>query len=606
MGQELPVAFGAQDRRFDETANVQPARACRPSDLFQYLAMDLRIAHDSAPAHLFSSCFKLRFDERDHFTPGSEEGRHPSLPHHSREDDLERNEGYVNRDDLCHFRHAVQVADVHPFHDNDARVLPNLPRQLPVADVDGIHARRTALKQNVGEPAGRGADVRTNTPTDCNGKSVERRRQLESTPADVWQRLPQLEEDVFRHWSSGLGDHPARYLHFAGKDEGAGAFACFDQPALHEEDIETFLAHDLRIGERWAKVNAVRTDRLSIPKSLKLSYTCDSGRRVMSQPVEKDTVPNNLELRSRVRPVSATTLLLSLIREMRPRQWPKNGLLFLPLLFTLGEYWQPFSETMWRFLGVSLVAFALFCALSGLVYIVNDIVDIDRDRAHPTKRNRPLASGALPLPAAVAAGAAILAIGLPASFLLGLSFGLVAVAYLVLQFAYSLWLKNIVLIDVFAIAAGFVLRTIAGAAVLGVQISPWLFVVTTVASLFIGFGKRRQELVLLETGAANHRASLRDYSLELLDQIIAVTIASVIMSYSLYTFSAENLPKNHAMMVTIPFVLYGLFRYLYLIHLQGQGGSPEEILLRDKPTLIAAALWGLTVALILATRNWGL
>lgn len=287
------------------------------------------------------------------------------------------------------------------------------------------------------------------------------------------------------------------------------------------------------------------------------------------------------------------------LRTMRPRQWSKNILIFGGFLFTLGEYWKLFSPAMWRYLLISAGAFVVFCGLSGMIYIVNDLVDIDKDRAHPTKRNRPLASGALSVPVAVGAAVVLGAVALPAAFLINPLFGIVSLCYVILQFAYSFWLKNIVLIDVFGIAAGFVLRVVAGAAALSVPISPWLYVVTTVASLFIGFGKRRAELELLQEAAVNHRASLRDYSLGLLDQIIAVTIASTIMAYSLYTFSAPNLPNNHTMMLTIPFVLYGMFRYLLLVHVKGQGGSPEEILLRDKPMLIAAALWTLSVGVIL-------
>lgn len=291
--------------------------------------------------------------------------------------------------------------------------------------------------------------------------------------------------------------------------------------------------------------------------------------------------------------------LVQIIRLMRPRQWPKNILIFGALLFTLGEYWKLFTPTMWQFLLVNAAAFVIFCALSGLIYIVNDIVDVEKDRAHPTKRNRPLASGALSVSVAISAAVVIGLVALPAAFLINQWFGLVSVTYVVLQLAYSFWLKHIVLIDVFAIAAGFVLRIVAGAVALSVPISAWLYVVATVASLFIGFGKRRAELELLQDEAANHRASLREYSLELLDQIIAVTIATTIMAYSLYTFSAENLPKNHAMMFTIPYVLYAMFRYLYLVHIKHQGGSPEEILLRDKPMLFAVTLWALTVGAIL-------
>jgi 4-hydroxybenzoate polyprenyltransferase len=251
------------------------------------------------------------------------------------------------------------------------------------------------------------------------------------------------------------------------------------------------------------------------------------------------------------------------------------------------------------------------------VYIVNDLVDVEKDRAHPRKRLRPIASGKLSRGAAISAAVAILAIALASSILLdrlsaslpyptgspvfpfAFPFSLVAITYLILQIAYSFLLKNIVIIDVFAIAAGFLLRAVAGGVVIQVPISPWLYVVTVLLALFIGFGKRRNELLLLEGAAANHRAILRDYTADLLDQILSITAASTVIAYSLYTFSAENLPRNHAMMLTIPFALYGIFRYLYLIHVKNEGGSPEEILLRDRPFLAAAVIWAITVGVIL-------
>ncbi len=304
------------------------------------------------------------------------------------------------------------------------------------------------------------------------------------------------------------------------------------------------------------------------------------------------------------------------IREMRPRQWPKNLFVFLPMLFTVRQYWSPFSPSMWIFLTLTVGAFIVFCLASGFVYFLNDLVDVENDRAHPRKRNRPIASGALPERVARPVAVVILLLTLASAVALDLfsqtfpypagapivpfrfAFTLVTVLYLLLQVAYSFSLKHIVIIDVFCIAAGFVLRAVAGAAILQVPISPWLYVLTTLLSLFIGFAKRRNELVVLEDNARNHRAILEEYSPQLLDQMIAVTMACTAIAYSLYTFTAENLPKNHAMMLTIPFALYSIFRYMYLIYIKNEGGSPEEALLRDRPLLIAAVLWGLAVVAI--------
>ncbi len=310
-------------------------------------------------------------------------------------------------------------------------------------------------------------------------------------------------------------------------------------------------------------------------------------------------------------------MLKYILKSMRPRQWPKNGILFLPLLFTLRQYWRPFTPEMWRFFALAVAGFVIYCLLSGVVYIINDLVDVEKDRAHPRKRLRPIPSGKLSRRDAVRATTIILILALAASMLLDVlsqsfpfpsdapvlpvpfPFTLVGGAYLVLQIAYSFYLKNIVIVDVFAIAAGFLLRAVAGATVIQVPISAWLYVVTILGALFIGFSKRRNELVLLEGAASNHRAILKEYSPELLDEMISVTTASTVISYSLYTFTADNLPRNHAMMATIPFVLYGIFRYLYLVHVKNEGGSPEELLLRDRPLLASIVLWGISVVAIL-------
>jgi 4-hydroxybenzoate polyprenyltransferase len=280
-------------------------------------------------------------------------------------------------------------------------------------------------------------------------------------------------------------------------------------------------------------------------------------------------------------------MLVNLLKTMRPKQWPKNVFIFTALVFVEKLFTpSPLLKT--------IAAFILFCLTSSAVYLINDVVDIEKDRQHPTKRLRPLASGQLKPSAAIAA-----LVTLPLSFLLDPYFGLVALAYLLTMIFYSFVLKNIIILDVLTVAAGFVLRAVAGAVVISVPISPWLYVCTTLLALFIGISRRRHELVLLAENANEHRASLDEYSLPLLDQMIAVVTSATIIAYSLYTFSAPNLPPNHAMMLTIPFVLYALFRYLYLIHVENKGGTPEEIFLSDLPMMVTLGLWALAVIAVL-------
>jgi 4-hydroxybenzoate polyprenyltransferase len=293
-------------------------------------------------------------------------------------------------------------------------------------------------------------------------------------------------------------------------------------------------------------------------------------------------------------PRKTTDTLLGLIQAMRPQQWVKNVVIFAALIFDrqLGlNNLQPMLRT--------LAGFIIFCLLSGVVYIINDIADVEADRAHPKKRYRPIASGRLPIPFALISAVVILAIILPVSYWLSPAFAAVALGYFLLNLAYSKWIKHIAILDVFAIALGFVLRVAAGVTLIQVaRFSPWLYVVTTLASLYIGFGKRRAELGLLADQANSHRKVLSGYTLPMLDQYITIVSATTIMAYSLYTFSAPNLPNNHAMMLTIPFVLYGVFRYLYLVQIQGGGGAPEEILFRDRPLQVTVLLWGATVLFI--------
>ena len=277
----------------------------------------------------------------------------------------------------------------------------------------------------------------------------------------------------------------------------------------------------------------------------------------------------------------------SLLVALRPRQWTKNGLLFIALAFTLNLQ-QP------GLLLRTLAAFACFCALSSAGYLLNDVVDVEADRAHPSKRLRPIAAGQVPVSLALGLGIGLVVVGLGGAFLLGLLFGLLALAYTLLTAVYSTTLKHIVLLDIFGLAGGFVVRAAAGAVAIDVPISPWLYIATLLGALLIALGKRRTELETLGVEAAvGHRRNLESYSLEFIDQLIVVISSAALMTYALYTFSAENLPRNHSMMVTIPVVLYGLFRYLFLVRQGDVGASPEDLLFRDRPLLIAVALWAL-------------
>lgn len=279
----------------------------------------------------------------------------------------------------------------------------------------------------------------------------------------------------------------------------------------------------------------------------------------------------------------------ALLKTMRPRQWTKNGFVFFALIFDK----QLFQlEAFLRTLG----GFALFCLISSVVYLINDIADIEADRKHPEKKRRPLPSGKLPVKVAWAAAIGLTVVVLPLGWLLAPAFAGVLAAYLIINLAYSKWLKHIPIVDVLVIAAGFVLRVHSGVTLIDVErFSPWLYVVTTLGSLYLGFGKRRAELSLLDQGAGSHRRVLDGYTIPLLDQYVTIVSAATILAYSLYTFSAPNLPENHSMMLSIPFVVYIIFRYLYLIQVTHETGSPEEVLLKDTPIQTAIILLGLTV-----------
>jgi 4-hydroxybenzoate polyprenyltransferase len=282
-----------------------------------------------------------------------------------------------------------------------------------------------------------------------------------------------------------------------------------------------------------------------------------------------------------------------IIKTMRPRQWPKNVFVLAALVFDR-QLDSP------RPLLVTLAAVLLFSFTSSLVYIINDLEDIEADRQHPKKRHRPLASGKLSKTTAILTGVGLALIVFPASFFLNVGFGLIISSYFLVMLAYSKWLKHVPLIDVMVIAAGFVLRVAAGVVLIETQrFSPWLFVTTTFLALFIGLGKRWAEIFLLQSEASGHRKVLDGYTMELLDQLLTIVLSSTLLTYCLYTFSSPITPGNHSMMLTIPFVIFGLFRYLYLIRVDHIGGAPEEIVLTDRPMQAAIGLWGLTVLIIL-------
>jgi 4-hydroxybenzoate polyprenyltransferase len=286
-------------------------------------------------------------------------------------------------------------------------------------------------------------------------------------------------------------------------------------------------------------------------------------------------------------------MLVPLIKTMRPKQWSKNIFVLAALVFDV-------KLVVPHFLLKSLLAVVIFCAISSVVYLVNDLVDIEKDRQHPAKRERPLASGQLSPTVAVVAAVVLVAVSLPAAYLLDWEFAAIATAYLVLMTLYSFWLKNIVIVDVLVVAAGFVMRVIAGVVLINTaRFSPWLYLCMVFLALFIAISKRRHELVLLEEQANAHRTIFEEYNLTLLDEMTRLVTACAAMAYSLYTFSAPNLPPNHAMMLTIPFVLYGLFRYMYLVHVKNLGGEPEELVLQDRPLLLTVGLWGLMVVVVL-------
>jgi 4-hydroxybenzoate polyprenyltransferase len=285
---------------------------------------------------------------------------------------------------------------------------------------------------------------------------------------------------------------------------------------------------------------------------------------------------------------SSIGLPAAYVRLVRPKQWTKNGFVLAGVVFS-GEVLQTSS------VAAALLAFGAFCALSGAVYAANDILDVAEDRKHPTKRFRPVASGEIPIRVAAFYAVLLAVFGLALAFFVGFGVGLAGLAYLILQAVYTPVLKHMAVLDVMSISVGFVVRALAGAAAVGVPISPWLVVGTGLLTLFLGFSKRRYELFVLGEGARTHRKNLKDYSVEMLDQMMNIMVAATIIAYTMYTFFAYN---SSYMMASIPFVIYGVFRYLLLVHRDG-GGDPDTLLLSDRPLQVTLLLWLAVVITVL-------
>jgi 4-hydroxybenzoate polyprenyltransferase len=290
-------------------------------------------------------------------------------------------------------------------------------------------------------------------------------------------------------------------------------------------------------------------------------------------------------------------MIRDIIKSLRPQQWIKNFFIFAPLLFSRNILDKAlFFQTV--------LAFVAFALISGAHYIFNDLRDLEEDRLHPLKSRRPLASGRLRKGPAVAALGVFGAVGFSLAAAINLPFLLIAAGYFLLQTVYSMWLKHVVILDIFIVAAGFVIRVVAGGLAIRVEISSWLLVCTMLLALFLAMGKRRHELVLLDEEATSHRPILKEYNTYLLDQMISVVTASTLVAYCLYTISEETVAKfgTRNLLFTVPFVLYGIFRYLYLIHQKAEGGTPESLIIKDRPLLVDIFLWAAAAVLILELR----
>ena len=298
-----------------------------------------------------------------------------------------------------------------------------------------------------------------------------------------------------------------------------------------------------------------------------------------------------------------TGLPVAFFQSFRLLQWVKNGLVFLPLVFAIDVAWSMDSagalpELLLRLAGV----FLAFCAMASGVYLLNDLMDREGDRSHPSKRHRPIASGRIGAPLAAGATAALLAGGLAAMWLLGQALGLLGVVYVGINLAYSLGGKQVVVLDVFAVASGYVIRAAAGALAIDVAPSPWLYATTGAGALFIVLGRRYAEVRLAGDGAAEQRPVLEKYSRPFVTQLLNISATAALLSYTLYTIEADNLPDNNTMLFTLPLVVFGLFRYLYLLNTSGRAEAPEQLIVRDLPLLLSIVAWIAVSALILVTQ----
>lgn len=285
-------------------------------------------------------------------------------------------------------------------------------------------------------------------------------------------------------------------------------------------------------------------------------------------------------------------MLKALFKTMRPKQWAKNVFLLAAIVF---DRKLTNSDAMLH----TLIGVVVFSLVASVVYIINDIADVEADRQHPTKRNRPIAAGKLSVTAAWISATILLLIAFPIAIWLSPTFVLITFLYLVMNLFYSTWLKHVVLLDIILLASLYVIRVAAGVALIDVvRFSPWIYIFTTFLALLMGTGKRRAELSEIADGPNAQRRVLDGYTLSFLDQLITLASGMTIITYSLYTFSAPNLPENYAMMLTIPFIIYGIFRYQYLLQVKGTGSAPEELVLSDRPLQFALVLWGLAVLVV--------
>jgi len=285
-------------------------------------------------------------------------------------------------------------------------------------------------------------------------------------------------------------------------------------------------------------------------------------------------------------------MLKALFKTMRPKQWAKNVFLLAAIVF---DRKLTNSDALFH----TFVGVIVFSLVASVVYIINDIADVHADRQHPTKRKRPIAAGKLPIPVAWVSAVVLLLIAFPTAILLSPNFALIAFLYLVLNLFYSKWLKHVVLLDIILLASLYVIRVAAGVALIDVvRFSPWIYIFTTFLALLMGTGKRRAELSEIADGPNAQRRVLDGYTLGFLDQLITLASGMTIITYSMYTFSAPNVPENHVMMLTIPFLMYGIFRYQYMLQVKGSGSAPEELVLSDRPLQLAIALWGLAVLVV--------